>query len=101
MQTIETRYKGPSAARPAQIIAKTSAGKILRMSRWKAEELAVKMQSPDAYGNADMESIHRAAAMELARKLDWQAEWICGGTKNGFVFVMLPKGTVLAKAVKQ
>lgn len=81
MQTIATKYIGPSATKPARIVAQTSSGRKLTMSRWKAEEMA-KAQ--------DMESIHRFVAMTLANSLDWPGRWIAGDTKTGYVFVLDP-----------
>ena len=61
MIAIFTYYLGPSATLPARIVASTTNGHRLCMSRWVAGDKA---------HTDDMEGMHRYVAQSLADKLD-------------------------------
>lgn len=71
MQAIITRYHGPTNSRGSRIVAHCQAGRVTH--HWNYEL--------NPQGN------HRAAALELARRLGWDGIWVCGDTNNGTVWV--------------
>jgi hypothetical protein len=79
MQAIVTKYIGPTDTKPGRIKASCEAGSII--------------VSYDFEGG--VEDCHRRAAEKLQAKLGWDTEhygkMICGGLKDGFVFVFPPK----------
>ena len=82
MQTIETKYYGPTQCRGARITAKASGGARITVSR------AVEARR--------IEDDHDRAAYLLCRKLDWVSKFARGATKNGFVYVFFPHDAMLA-----
>ncbi len=73
MQTIETKYHGPSNVRGSRISATASGNK------------ARVILSYDHALNGD--DNHKAAARALMDKLDWRGVYVGGHTKTGMVFV--------------
>ena len=73
MQSIETKYHGPTHTRGSRITAVTASGR---------HRLTVSYD--DALGS---EEAHAAAAIALARRLAWQGDLIAGSTRAGYVFV--------------
>ena len=80
MQAIETKYLPCTNTKPTRIKATACGGATLTMSKYAAEE-----RSPDKGNHQDM--THRVVAEALRDKLGWTGRLICGGTKNGYVFV--------------
>ena len=72
MQTIETKYYGPTDTKPARIRALASSGHTL----WY----------PIDHSGEE----HIQAAEALARKLGWEGLWVCGDTRTGEIWVCLP-----------
>ena len=73
MQSITTKYLGPSNTRGAKIKASSASG--------------ISVMVPyDHSAPSDVEN-HGQAAQALAKKLGWTGEMIGGSTKDGFVFV--------------
>ncbi len=77
MQTIETRYCGPTNTKGARIIATTASG----------------LRFIIPYCGDDGEACHRRAATELAESLGWLADkkLVCGATARGYVFTLVNK----------
>lgn len=73
-QAITTTYKGPTDHRGARIIARADAGSIT----------VPYDHALDALEN------HTAAAEALAQKLKWDGVWCGGGTRAGYVYVLMP-----------
>lgn len=73
MQTITTRYSGPTDTRGACIVARTASGQCLRLPY--PHEL-------------DTTEAHASAALALARRLGWRGAFVMGGTKDGYAFVL-------------
>jgi len=71
MQSITTKFIGPTNHRAARVKATTAAGHTLTVS----------------YSYEDSHRSHAQAALQLARKLGWDGTLIEGGTKDGMVFV--------------
>jgi hypothetical protein len=78
MQTIETKYHGPSNVRGSRISAAASGNK------------ARVILSYDHALNGDAN--HQAAAAALMAKLNWTGRYIGGHTKTGMVFVNADPG---------
>lgn len=76
-QAITTSYRGPTDSKGPRIIARCDAKRI-------------SVQCDDAL---DIGENHAAAALELMRVLGWDErnELAMGGTRDGFVFVQVPK----------
>jgi hypothetical protein len=74
MQAITTKYHGPTNTRGARISATSASG--IRATIGYPHEL-------------DGEAVHRAAVVELCRRLDWHGELVPGETKTGYVYVWL------------
>lgn len=73
MQTIETKYAGPSNTKPSRIIA-TASGSGTRVTV--------------SYDSAlSDEDAHMKAARELREAMNWRGEMIGGHTKSGMVWV--------------
>ena len=72
MHTIEAKYMGPSETHGARIKATASGGFSLTVK---------KDHSLTDYAN------HERAAKTLVEKLNWPGQWVCGGTKTGYIFV--------------
>jgi hypothetical protein len=73
MQYITTKYLSPTNNKGGRIKASTS---------YANESLTI------AYDySLDCEQAHAKAAMELARKLEWNGEYAAGGNESGYVFV--------------
>ena len=77
MIAIKTTYVGPSATKPARIVASTSNGHRLCVSRWAVD--------------ADrIEDSHQKVAEMLCEKMGWTHKLSPpGGIKDGYVFVFL------------
>ena len=73
MQTITTKYLGPTNYQGSRLRATHTGG---------AKSVTV------SYRHAlDAEDNHREAALELAKKLNWKGQYIGGHTKEGMVWV--------------
>lgn len=72
MQSITTKYLGPTNYRGSRIKAITESGISVIVSY---------DDGLDSYAN------HEAAAKKLYAKLNWHGNIIAGGTKDGYVFV--------------
>ena len=73
MQAIQTKYHGPTNAKPSRIIAR-AAGRSVTMS-------------PDDSTRMLHEDIHAAAAEKLARLLGWSGDWAGCTVDNSWVWV--------------
>jgi hypothetical protein len=73
MQTIVTKYLGPTTFRGSRIKAVTSGGRH-----------SVTIDYPH---ELDSEAAHWKAASLLIRKLEWPGVYHCGALQTGFVFV--------------
>ena len=71
MQTITTKFIGPSNTRGARVKATTASGKSLTVP----------------YDHAIGDESHSVAALTLARKLGWSGSLVGGDTRVGKVFV--------------
>ena len=74
MQSIETRYLGPTNTKGARIVATATSG--IKITRSMPIEL-------------EGEQAHASVAMELATQLNWRWHFLAGGTRAGYVFVRL------------
>ena len=74
MQTIETKYVGPSNVKGSRIIATSASGKRAIVSYDSA------LSSEDA---------HMVGVKALCAKLDWHGKLAGGHTKNGMVWVFV------------
>ncbi len=74
MQTIETRYCGPTNTKGARIIATTASG---------LRHVILYRDDGD----------HAKAATELAESLGWLADkkLVCGATRSGYCFTLVSK----------
>ena len=73
MQYIQTKYLPATNTKGSRIKATTSFGN---------DSVTI------AYDySLDCEQAHAKAAMELARKLEWNGEYAAGGNDSGYVFV--------------
>ena len=75
MQTIMTKYLGPTDTKPPRVKAMTSSGH--RGSTYTVEWEDI----------LDVEGNHADAAQKLLDKLGWRGEWRMGSTDRGYVFV--------------
>lgn len=73
MQTIETKYHGPTNARGSRISATASS---CRKRVWISYDHAL-----------NAENNHRAAARKLMAALNWTGRYVGGHTQTGMVFV--------------
>lgn len=73
MQTIETKYHGPTDTRGSRLSA-TASG--CRKRVWVSYDYALNSE-----GN------HMAAAQKLMEVLDWTGQYVGGHTQTGMVFV--------------
>ncbi len=73
METIHTKYYGPTNYNGARIKAQTSGGEI---KIWFSYDYSLNVHDN-----------HCAAAKQLKEKMDWQGEMVGGDTKDGLVFV--------------
>lgn len=71
-QAIETRFLSPTNFRPARVVARAEAGRVV--INWDHA--------------LNIENNHRRAMQTLADKFDWPGRWIGGGVANGYVFVL-------------
>ena len=79
MQTITTKYVGPTNSRGSRVIARTTSG-VRRVMAWD-------------YARSQ-DSNHREAAHLLAEQLGWAGEWIAGTlNENGNVYVCVSGAT--------
>jgi len=81
-QAIQTKYHGPTNTKGSRISATSASG------------IKVFIGYPHELSGVDC---HAKAAEALARKLGWTAEafeahWVAGGTKDGYVFVQSHRG---------
>lgn len=83
MQTIETKYHGPTDTRGSRISA-TASGRRERV--WVSYDNAL-----NAEGN------HMAAALKLMEVLNWTGRYIGGRTPAGMVFVHAHSSYVIAR----
>lgn len=72
-----TKYLGATNSRGARIKATSGSGLTLTIS-W---DYAL-----------DVERNHVAAALALAKKLNWHGTWVGGGMKEGYAFVTYIEG---------
>lgn len=77
MQTIETRYHGPTDTKSSRVSATASGGAGRVMLTWD-----------NARGSEDN---HAAACAALMRKMNWRGTMQGGHTKRGMVWVFLDK----------
>jgi len=75
MQTIMTKYLGPTDTKPPRVKAMTSSGH--RGSTYT-------MEWDD---RLDVEGNHADAAQKLLDRLGWHGAWCMGSTDRGYVFV--------------
>ena len=75
MQTIMTKYLGPTATKDPRVKAMTSRGH--RGSTYTVEW----------DDSLDIEGNHAYVAQKLLDRLGWRGEWRMGGTDRGYVFV--------------
>ena len=75
MQTISTKYLGPTNTKGPRVKAMTSSGH--RGSTYTVEW----------DDSLDVEGNHADAAQKLLDKLGWLGEWRMGSTDRGYVFV--------------
>ena len=75
MQTISTKYFGPTNTRGPRVKAMTSSGH--RGSTYTVEW----------DDSLDVEGNHAAAAQKLLDKIGWRGEWRMGAMDRGYVFV--------------
>jgi hypothetical protein len=75
MQTIITKYLGPTATLGSRIKAMTSSGH-------KGSTYTVEWDH-----SLNVEGNHTYAAQLLLNKLGWQGKWRMGGLTSGYVFV--------------
>jgi len=73
MQSITTKYVGPSNTRGARIKATSASG--------------ISAVVPFDYGMATEVEAHGLAVQALAKRLGWSGTMIAGSTKDGYVFV--------------
>lgn len=76
MQTISTKYFGPTDHRGSRIKAQASGAKTTYWHDWDYSR--------------HVELNHRSAALQLLKKLNWEevkGTWIMGGTEDGYIFV--------------
>lgn len=78
MQTITTKYYGPTNTKGARIMA-TNTSK------------SAKVWMHYCYG-LNIQDNHRSAAMLLRDKLKWSGTWVGGTTNDGMVFVCTGSG---------
>lgn len=71
MQSITTKFIGPTNHRGARVKATSGGGHTLTVP----------------YSHEDGHRSHAQAALKLARRLGWDGTLIEGGTKDGMVFV--------------
>lgn len=76
MQTIETRYLGPSNTKPGRIRATASGGASALVSY--------------AHDATSVEAAHAQAAEKLRAKMKWDAMYLAGSTQRGYVFAFPP-----------
>lgn len=78
-QAITTSFRGPTDSHDTRIIA-----------RCEAKRIAVRWDD-----HLDQEGNHAAAALELMDQLGWSErnDLVMGGTREGYVFVQVPKGS--------
>ncbi len=74
MQTITTKYLGPTDKRGARIVATTSSG--------------VRAVVPFSY-DVSTEDCHRLAALAVYDKCGWTGRMIAGETRSGYVWVFV------------
>ena len=79
MQTITTKYHGPTNNRGARISATSSSG--IRVSVPYAHEL-------------NSEDAHKVAMIALCRKLKWTGKFTSGEQEKGYVFVFVYQGDI-------
>ena len=72
MQTISTKYYGPTNTKGSRIVAKTASGKRF---------------TQDYLHSLNADENHWLAAQGLAQKLQWSGTMIQGDTDTGCVFV--------------
>jgi len=75
MQTIMTKYLGPTATKAPRVKAMTSSGH--RGSTYTVEW----------DDSIDVEGNHAYVAQKLLDRLAWHGEWRMGSTDRGYVFV--------------
>ena len=78
MQTIITKYHGPTTHRPPRIIARTGGGFYQKSATSVVKSYDYGMEAADN---------HRKAAEELFRSLQWGGEMVGGETSAGYTWV--------------
>ena len=76
MQTISTKYLGPTNTRGSRVVAIASGNRAFRT--WVSAGMSRSDNEP-----------HEEAARKLAGKLEWKGEMIGGHTKDGMVWVFV------------
>jgi hypothetical protein len=80
MQFIQTKYLPATNTKGSRIKATTSFGN---------DSITI------AYDySLDCEQAHAKAAMELARKLEWNGEYAAGGNDSGYVFAFISHSNI-------
>lgn len=74
MQSITTKYLGPTNNRGSRIHAVTASGHVLTI--------------PVNHSFSDGRC-HAEAALALCKRLGWSGELVSGGTREGYVFVFV------------
>lgn len=75
---IKTKFLGPTNHRAARVSAET----LDTLGNDKVARIVV-----DWNHACNVEQNHELAAKALAKKLNWNGQWISGGTHDGYVFV--------------
>ncbi len=75
LQTIETRFHGPTGHNSARISATTHGGTRIYISREDCD---------------DMEECHALACERLMKQLNWEGHMVGGNTKKGMCWVFMP-----------
>jgi hypothetical protein len=75
MQYIQTKYLSPT---------NTKGSRIKAIASFAGDSITI----PYDY-SLDCEQAHAKAAMELAKKLEWEGEYAAGGNDTGYVFAFI------------
>jgi len=78
MKAITTKYVGPTNTRGSRVSATDSDG----------NRISIPYE-----GGLDSQAAHRAAALALCKKMNWNSceRLVGGGTKKGYAFVFVPE----------
>lgn len=68
-----------------------------RGSRYKAYTESKRSITVGAADNLSAQDNHRAAALALCKKMNWDGDLVEGGTTTGYVYVFLPWDSVITQ----